>query len=461
MKLRTSWLAIIVLAVSLVAQAAPVNRFILRASSTSSAQSIAKQHKLTYVGPLDNQNRGLYVVTAPTTLTIQQVLDDVRSDSNALGFEADLYLGVSELPASLSQSTAAILDKFPAPTAASYYGSPVLGAYLSQPAVTLINLRDVQTTFGLTGAGTVAIIDTGVDPNHPVLKNSLVNGYDFVRNQSGIPNEMADLSQSTAAILDGSSQNILDKSAVAIVNQSTAAILDQNTANLLASATVPPAFGHGTMVAGVVHLTAPTAKIMPLKAFRGDGTANLSDILRAIYFATDNGAKVINMSFSLLTYSAELDNAIRYAEHAGVTCVASNGNLGAALVTQPAALNRVIAVASTSNTDQKSFFTSYGPPTWITAPGEGVITTYPGSNYAAAWGTSFSTPFVSGAASLMVQVDSKANYSETSNWLTRAKQLTPDLGHGRLDLYQALANTSNATSTTSGSSGSSGSGSGN
>jgi subtilisin family serine protease len=244
------------------------------------------------------------------------------------------------------------------------------------------------------------------------------------------------------------------------VNQSTAAILDQNTANSLDPATLPPAFGHGTMVAGIVHLTAPTARIMPLKAFRGDGTANLSDILRAIYYATDNGARVINMSFSLLSYSLELDNAIRYAEHAGVTCVASNGNLGIALITQPAALNRVIAVGSTSNTDERSFFTSFGPPTWITAPGEGVITTYTGNNYAAAWGTSFSTPFVSGAAALALQIDSKANYSETSNWLTRAKELTPDLGHGRLDLYQALSSSSGTSGSSSGTSGSTPGGSG-
>ena len=62
---------------------------------------------------------------------------------------------------------------------------------------------------------------------------------------------------------------------------------------------LPHAFGHGTMVAGLVHVVAPTASIMPLKAFSADGSSNLFDIERAIYYAVDHGAKVINMRFSM------------------------------------------------------------------------------------------------------------------------------------------------------------------
>jgi len=70
-----------------------------------------------------------------------------------------------------------------------------------------------------------------------------------------------------------------------MVNQSTAAVLDPwSGANF--SQPQYAAFGHGTMVAGIVHLVAPTARIMPLKAFRADGSGYLSDVLRAIYFAT-------------------------------------------------------------------------------------------------------------------------------------------------------------------------------
>src|SRR5207237_6370538 len=71
---------------------------------------------------------------------------------------------------------------------------------------------------------TVAVIDTGVDPNHPVLKNSLVAGYDFTRNQSG-GSEMSDVSQSTVAVLDSSGTAAVSHSTVAALDQSTVAVL--------------------------------------------------------------------------------------------------------------------------------------------------------------------------------------------------------------------------------------------
>jgi subtilisin family serine protease len=134
-------------------------------------------------------------------------------------------------------------------------------------------------------------------PDHPVLQPVLVPGYDFTRNTPGIPSELADLPPATAAILTQSTAVILDKKAVVVLNQSTAAILDQSTAAILDTSKLPLAFGHGTMVAGIVHLAAPTASMMPLKGFQADGTASLLDIIRAVYYAVDNGARVINLSF--------------------------------------------------------------------------------------------------------------------------------------------------------------------
>ena len=61
------------------------------------------------------------------------------------------------------------------------------------------------------------------------------------------------------------------------LNQSTAAILEPSTAAILEGNPLPSHFGHGTMVAGLIHLFAPSAKIMPLKAFNADGTADVSD----------------------------------------------------------------------------------------------------------------------------------------------------------------------------------------
>src|SRR5262249_8501866 len=145
--------------------------------------------------------------------------------------------------------------------------------------------------------------------------------------------------------------------------------------------------------------------ILPLKAFNADGTGYKSDILRAIYYAVANGARVISMSFSFATYSPEMARAVNFAATAGVISVASAGNDGQQVKVYPAALPNVIDVASTGNLDIPSTFSNYGaPPVWISAPGEAVMTTYPWGTYAAGWGTSFSAPFTSGAAALLLNV---------------------------------------------------------
>jgi subtilisin family serine protease len=99
-------------------------------------------------------------------------------------------------------------------------------------------------------------------------------------------------------ILDGSLVSILNPVSPVTLNGSTVAILASQAAGAVDASQLPAAFGHGTMVAGLVHLVAPTAKIMPLKVFKADGTSNVFDVVRAIRYAVDHGARVINMSFS-------------------------------------------------------------------------------------------------------------------------------------------------------------------
>jgi len=194
------------------------------------------------------------------------------------------------------------------------------------------------------------------------------------------------------------------------------------------------------MVAGIVHLVAPTAQIMPLKAFHADGSGYLSDVLRAIYFAAQNGANVINMSFSVATYSQEMVSAIKFASRHQVICVASAGNDGQDEFVYPAALGNVMGVASTTNSDTLSSFSNYGSDVvWVAAPGEGVITTYPFGTYAAGWGTSFSAPQVSGAAALLLSINSHCNESCAEQSLAHANPISADVGNGRLDLYQAVS----------------------
>jgi subtilisin family serine protease len=195
------------------------------------------------------------------------------------------------------------------------------------------------------------------------------------------------------------------------------------------------------MVAGVVHLVAPRAKIMPLRAFTADGTANVSDIVRAIYYAVDHGARVINMSFSATAASPEIAHAISVATSQGVICVAAAGNAAEEALVYPAALRNVLGVGSTSSTNPptRSGFSNYGDGlVSLGAPGEGVITTYPGGGYASAWGTSFSAPLISGAAALMLQADSSLTQARMDSLLGNADAMVTGMGKGRLNLDTAF-----------------------
>jgi len=224
------------------------------------------------------------------------------------------------------------------------------------------------------------------------------------------------------------------------VNQSTAAVVDQSTAAVV-DGSQTTAFGHGTMVAGIVHLVAPQAWILPLKAFNADGSGYTSDVIRAVYRAVNANANVLNMSFSFSSSSQELSQAMTFANKKNLILVASAGNDGKNVAVYPAAYSdRVMGVASTTNTDTRSSFSNYGQPqVFVAAPGEGVVTTYPWGTYAAAWGTSFSTPFVAGAAALLLHVNVSATESAAAQSIAHAKVLSNDLANGRLDLYQAVA----------------------
>ncbi len=416
--------------------------YILRPTATANVSDIATRYNLTVVRPLDFAD-SVYLVTGSANVPASQVETEVGADTDVTDIEQDQITSVPEL----TQSTGVILDQLAPPSATPYGGTSVLGSYLSQQAPKIINLWEAQSGFNLTGAGVVAIIDTGVDPYENVLASSLIPGYDFISNTSGAASDRGDLSSTTRSTLLASNPDPASKSYDAVINQSTGVILDQSTGVILDGNNVPAAFGHGTMVAGIVHLVAPTAQIMPLRAFNANGTAHLSDILRAIYYAANHGANVVNMSFTLLQNSEELSDAIHYAQNAGTVCVAAAGNTGTAYVASPANLDEVMGIASTTYQDTLSTFTSYGNGVFLAAPGENIITTYPGNNYAQVSGTSFSTPFVAGTVALLYQYASSSGSDSVRSDLSHAVPVSDLLGNGRLDIYQALQAASSAAST--------------
>ena len=419
-------------------------------TAPANVQSVCGRHGLTEITQLSSHGVFLVSTFSPDSA--------IATDPDVQSFEPDRALAVPELSgttiASLTQSTTSILDSLPGRSVVSYFGSKVASNYVQQPATAITRQRAAQAAVNLTGSGiTVAVIDTGVDPSHPALSAVLVPGYNFI-NEAASPSELNDLDPARAAALTQSTTSILDAQNLVQLNTFTLAILTQSTTSILDGS--PGAFGHGTMTAGVVHLFAPGARIMPLKAFAADGSSDLFNILRAIYHAADHGANVISMSFEILQSSPSLQSAIQYALSRNVVVVASAGNDARKILVFPAAYNDVIGVGSTSNADAKSSFTNFGTnAVFVAAPGEGLITTYPGGNYAAGWGTSFSAPLVAGEAALVLQARPSYRPGDVRNAVSRGIDVS-DMGHGRVDFCLALSHIGIGTfcgSTSGGSSG--------
>ncbi|HEU5236921.1 MAG TPA: S8 family serine peptidase [Pyrinomonadaceae bacterium] len=290
----------------------------------------------------------------------------------------------------------------PVGSAANWFGSPARTAYTTQPAIAKVQL---QSALGIaTGRNVrVAIIDTGVDFNHPTLRSVLLPGKNYV-GQTTVPSEFDDpiVAQSTADILDQSTADILDQSTADILDQSTADILDQSTADILDQSTADildqlPAFGHGTMMAGLVHLSAPNASIIPLKVFDATGSASKWNIVRAIYDAVNMGADVISMSFSSESKSKMIEAALNFAISQGVVPIAATGNDDSDAPTYPAFIQGTVGVSAVDMSDQKAGFSNYGPYVNISAPGVDLVTTYPfNGRFARGSGTSGAVAFAAG-----------------------------------------------------------------
>jgi subtilisin family serine protease len=434
---------LVILAALLVLGATPAfaqNRYIVRTSGgLGSVLKLCLSASCQVQGSLDGNVGQTYLVTSSGNLIsyllgfVGNLLEEILGIKSV---EADRLLALPQRP--ISTIPPGLYDTAPV----NYYGTVVTHGYAAQRATQIIRLTDAQNGFNIAGSGIVAVIDTGVDVTHPVLSPVLLEGYDFTRNQPGA-SEWLDVPQLQNGDPSGSSE---DQQPV-MVQQSSAAVLDQSSAAVLDGGPYSD-FGHGTMTTGLVHLVAPKAKILPLKAFTSDGQGYISSIVAALYYAVQHNANVVNMSFDVSTPSQALSQAISYANQAGLVLVAAAGNESTSAPVYPAALNSsVMGIASTSDYDTRSTFSNFGnTDVWIAAPGEYVISTFPGGTYAAASGTSFSSPLVAGSADLLLTAKPSLNQTSAASAFAHAIKLTPDLNHGRLDVYQAVSAWVNSSS---------------
>lgn len=431
---RNLSIALIVL-VLLVAGASPAsaqtsNRYIVRTNGgLLSVLNLCNLLGCQVKGSLDGNIGQTYLVTSTTNLLATLINGAVNLVESLLGIvsiEADNLLSLPVRP--VTTIPGGLYDTTPV----NYYGAVVIHGYAAQPAAQIIRLVDAQNGFRVSGTGIVAVIDTGVDVNHPVLYPVLLPGYDFTRNQPGA-SEWLDVPQLNGTTGAQNGQPV-------VVQQSSAAILDQSSAAILDGGPYS-AFGHGTMTTGLVHLAAPHAQILPLKAFTSSGTGYVSNIVAALYYAVQHNANVVNMSFDVSSSSPALTSAISYANGKGLVLVAAAGNENTSAPVYPAALNsNVMGIASTTDSDTKSTFSNYGSTdVWIAAPGEYVVSTFPGGTFGSASGTSFSSPLVAGSADLLLSAKSGLNHKKAASALSHAIVLSPNLNHGRLDVYQAVS----------------------
>ena len=173
--------------------------------------------------------------------------------------------------------------------------------------------------------------------------------------------------------------------------------------------------GHGTRVAGTVAAVnndigvvgaAPAAWLYAVKVLADNGEGYVSDIIEGMDWCVQNGMQVLNMSYGSSDYSQSENDACSRAYSAGLLLVAAAGNDGdgdpnTIEISYPAAYDSVIAVGATDNNDQAPSWSNSGPFLELAAPGVSVLSTYKGSTYAWANGTSMASPHVAGTAALL------------------------------------------------------------
>jgi thermitase len=200
--------------------------------------------------------------------------------------------------------------------------------------------------------------------------------------------------------------------------------------------------GHGTHVAGVISAAVNNGegvagmswynKVMPIKVLDSSGTGTTYSVAEGLIWAVDHGAKVVNMSLGNYASAEFLHDAIRYAYDHDVVLIAASGNDDTDRPGFPAAYPEVFAVAATSENGEKASFSNYGDYIDVAAPGDNIPSTYPGNQYAALSGTSMASPHVAALAGLIRTMNPSLSNEEV---MAIMRETATDLGEAGKDIY--------------------------
>jgi len=263
-----------------------------------------------------------------------------------------------------------------------------------------------------SGSGDIvlAILDTGIDPGHVEFADRIVAGYDFI-NDDDAPDDD---------------------------------------------------HGHGTHVAGIAAAAAdngygsagvcPRCKLMPIKVLGSNNSGTWGAVAAGIYFAVDNGARVINLSLAGVASSRTLEDAVAYAQEHDVIVVAAAGNAGSSEPYYPAAIPWVVAVGATTEADTllsssdpgSNIGSNTGEHLDLVAPGYRIYSTTKEGGYAYMTGTSMASPFVAGLAGLVASLDHTLTASAITHLMAASADDLGDegkdisFGYGRINAYATL-----------------------
>jgi len=358
----------------------------------------------------------LFVVDVPIGWTVPQLLGAVKSNRHVLFAQPDYEVSINLTPDDPLLSSEWGLHN-------TGQGGGLVDADIDGP--------EAWDTSTGSGSVIVAVIDTGIDYNHPDL-------IDNIWTNAG---EIADNGR------DDDGNGFIDDVHGFNFVANTGNALDDNSHGTHVAGTIGAVGNNGIGVAGVAF----GVQLMAVKFLNSAGSGSTSNAIKALDYAVAQGASISNNSWGGGGFNSALSSAINSARAAGHIFVAAAGNNGANNDTTPFypsshTQDNVVAVAATDRYDSLASFSNYGATSVdLAAPGVSIYSTLPGGGYGYKSGTSMATPFVTGALAMVWDVHPDWTYSEVISQVLGSVDVLPTLSGkmvtgGRLNLASAVGN---------------------